>query len=121
MCQLCEEYEAEIRRLAVSSAVERGRELGKEFIPSSHEERGVSEVPMGVIEKIVVSDEAMRRLEIDARLNGRTPEQEVASRLEQPGPSEPPADLLSRSRALRASLPKQTTDSLELLREDRWR
>lgn len=50
---------------------------------------------MGIIEKIVVSDETMQARERDA--------------------------LVARARAFRASLPRQTTDSLTLLREDRDR
>ncbi len=76
---------------------------------------------MGIIEKIVVSDELMTQLEASASLRGLTVEQEVVRRIES-APSRPNREeLLARSRALRASMPKQTTDSLQLLREDRDR
>ena len=76
---------------------------------------------MGIIEKVIVSDETMRQLEAAARLNGVTIEQEAARRIEG-APARPTREeLLARSRALRASMPPQTTDSLQLLREDRDR
>lgn len=76
---------------------------------------------MGIIEKIVVSDELMTQLEASALLRGLTVEQEVVRRIES-APNRPSREeLLARSRALRASMPKQTTDSLQLLREDRDR
>jgi hypothetical protein len=76
---------------------------------------------MGIIEKVIVSDEALRQLEEAARLHGVSVEQEVARRIEGV-PARPTRDeLLARSRALRASMPPQTTDSLQLLREDRDR
>lgn len=74
---------------------------------------------MGIIEKIVVSDEAMRLLEEAARLNGRTVAEEVAHRIETPMREESREELIARMRAFRESLPPQTTDSLTLLREDR--
>lgn len=76
---------------------------------------------MGIIEKIVVSDETMRQLEQDARLRGLTIEQEAARRIEDGLGLPSREELIARSRALRASLPPQTTDSLTLLREDRDR
>lgn len=75
---------------------------------------------MGIIEKIVVSDEALRQLETAAKLHGRTVAEEVASRVELPPPDDMSRDeLLAHMRALRDSLPPQKTDSLTLLREDR--
>lgn len=76
---------------------------------------------MGIIEKIAVSDELHRQLEAAALLHGVTIEQEVLRRIET-APARPSREeLLARSRALRASMPTQTTDSLQLLREDRDR
>lgn len=76
---------------------------------------------MGIIEKIVVSDETLRQLTEAAAAHGLTVEQEAARRIET-SPARPRTeDLLARSRALRASMPPQTTDSLKLLREDRDR
>ncbi len=75
---------------------------------------------MGVIEKIVVSDETMRQLERDAKLHGLTLAEEVARRVEAAPVSRPSREeLLAQMKALRASLPSQKTDSLSLLREDR--
>ena len=76
---------------------------------------------MGVIEKIVVSDETLRALEDDARLHGRTVAEEVAQRIEVGQVTASRDDLVARARAFRDSLPPQTTDSLTLLREDRDR
>ncbi|MDB5540728.1 MAG: hypothetical protein JWQ89_2455 [Devosia sp.] len=76
---------------------------------------------MGIIEKVVVSDETMRQLEQAARLHGLTVEQEAARRIETVAQRPTREELLERSRALRASMPPQTTDSLTLLREDRDR
>lgn len=73
---------------------------------------------MGIIEKIVVTDEVLAELEEDGRRNGLTVEEEAARRVE----SSPSREaLIERARRFRASLPPQTTDSLTLLREDRWR
>lgn len=74
---------------------------------------------MGVIEKIVVSDETLRQLEQDARLHGLTVAEEVARRVEALAHEETREELIARMRAFRKSLPPQTTDSLTLLREDR--
>lgn len=74
---------------------------------------------MGIIEKIVVSDEAMRLLEEAAKLNGRTVADEVAHRIDTSTREETREELIARMRAFRDSLPPQTTDSLTLLREDR--
>jgi hypothetical protein len=76
---------------------------------------------MGIIEKIVVSDEALRGLEQDARRHGRTIAEEAARRIESDRPPVRREELLGRMRAFRASLLPQTTDSLALLREDRDR
>jgi hypothetical protein len=76
---------------------------------------------MGIIEKIVVSDEALRALEAQARLHGRTIEQEAAHRIEIQHRSFDRAALVERARAFRESLPPQASDSLVLLREDRDR
>lgn len=76
---------------------------------------------MGIIERIVVSDEALRQLEQDARLHGLPIEQEAARRIEGRTAGASRAELIERMRAFRASLPPQTTDSLTLLREDRDR
>jgi len=74
---------------------------------------------MGIIEKIVVSDDTLRQLEHDARLHGRTLPEEVAARIEG-APAQMSRDqLIARMKALRDSLPPQKTDSLTLLREDR--
>jgi len=76
---------------------------------------------MGIIEKIVVSDETLRILEQDAQQHGRTVAEEVARRIEGEL-TDPSRDaLVARARAFRASLPPQTTDSLVLLQEDRER
>ncbi len=76
---------------------------------------------MGIIEKIVVSDETMQQLEQAARSHGLTLEEEAARRIESQMHRATREELLARSRALRASMPPQTTDSLTLLREDRDR
>jgi plasmid stability protein len=76
---------------------------------------------MGIIEKIMVSDETMARLQEAAAAHGRTVEQEVALLVEGEVKRPTREELLARSRALRASMPPQTTDSLALLREDRDR
>jgi hypothetical protein len=76
---------------------------------------------MGIIEKIVVSDETLRALEQDALLHGRTVAEEVAQRIEGKQSRASRDDLVARARAFRNSLPSQTTDSLTLLREDRDR
>jgi hypothetical protein len=75
---------------------------------------------MGIIEKVVVSDETMRQLEAAAAARGVSIEQEAARRIETAAPVRPAREeLLARMKALRDSMPPQTTDSLELLREDR--
>jgi hypothetical protein len=88
---MCDEYEAELRR-------------------------------MGIIEKIVIDDETMRKLEERARQAGKPLDHEAAD-LVRLGLEVAPvkATLIERSRALRASLGPQKTDSLTLLREDRDR
>ena len=74
---------------------------------------------MGIIEKIVVSDETLRRLEQDALAHGSSVADEVAARIEGSQSEGSREDLIARMRSFRASLPSQTTDSLTLLREDR--
>jgi hypothetical protein len=76
---------------------------------------------MGIIEKIVVSDETLRALEDEARLHGRTVAEEVARRIENDQSNGSRDALVERARAFRESLPAQTVDSLFLLREDRDR
>jgi hypothetical protein len=76
---------------------------------------------MGVIERIVVSDTTLLQLEQAAREHGRTVAQEAALRLEGEHEGSSRDELISRMRALRNSLPPQTSDSLALLREDRDR
>ncbi len=74
---------------------------------------------MGIIERIVVSDETLKQLEQDARDHGRSVAEEVAARIEGPRSGASRDELIARMRAFRDSLPPQTTDSLTLLREDR--
>lgn len=74
---------------------------------------------MGIIEKIVVSDETLRALEQDALSHGRSVAEEVAARIEGSRSEASREELIDRMRAFRDSLPPQTTDSLTLLREDR--
>lgn len=74
---------------------------------------------MGIIEKIIVSDETLERLEKDAMANGRSVAEEVAARIEAPLAELSREQLIERMRAFRDSLPPQTTDSLTLLRDDR--
>ena len=76
---------------------------------------------MGVIEKVIVSDETLRRLEEEAQRNGHTVAQEAALRIENETSRPSREEMLERLRAFRESLPPQTTDSLTLLREDRDR
>ena len=76
---------------------------------------------MGIIEKIVVSDEAFRDIEVEAQRHGRTVAQEAARRIEGQIAATDRDALIERARAFRASLPPQTSDSLTLLREDRDR
>lgn len=77
---------------------------------------------MGIIEKIVLDDETLKAVQQRARGTGHSVDDEVvelvrlALRVEAARTS-----LIERSRALRASMPVQTTDSLTLLREDRDR
>ena len=76
---------------------------------------------MGIIEKIVVSDETLRALEEDARRHGHSIAEEAAQRIEGVARVGSREGLVARLRAFRASLPPQSTDSLALLREDRAR
>jgi plasmid stability protein len=98
MCQMCEEYEAELRRMGIAMDNE-----------------------------IVISDlepETVEALERQARLHGHSVDQEVKHILRQ-GVTTPiqknRAAQVEELRAFRASLPPQKTDSLTLLREDRDR
>ena len=74
---------------------------------------------MGIIEKIVISDEKLRELEKDALKHGRSVAEEAAARIEAPPSHISRDELIARMRALGESLPPQRTDSLTLLREDR--
>ena len=76
---------------------------------------------MGVIEKIIVSDQTLLQLEQAARLHGHSVAQEAALRLDGERDEAARDELVARLRAFRDSLPPQTTDSLTLLREDRDR
>lgn len=74
---------------------------------------------MGIIEKIVVSDETLKQLQRDAEAHGRSVAEEVAARIETVKNDISREELIARMRAFQQSLPPQTTDSLTLLREDR--
>jgi hypothetical protein len=74
---------------------------------------------MGVIEKIIVSDETLKQLERDAMAHGRSLAEEVAARIEGAQSGASREELIERMRRFRESLPPQTSDSLTLLREDR--
>lgn len=77
---------------------------------------------MGVIEKIVLDDSTMQAVEARARESGRTVDEEVVNLVQAALRVSPDrAALIEKFRAFRESLPPQTTDSLELLREDRNR
>lgn len=76
---------------------------------------------MGLIEKIMVSEQTLQHLARAAREHGRTVEQEAAMRLEEHREPMSRDDLIAGMQTLRASLPDQKTDSLTLLREDRDR
>jgi plasmid stability protein len=77
---------------------------------------------MGMIEKIVFDDATMRALEKRALESGHSLDDEVAELVRLGlAVTEERSRLLERSRALRAALPPQRTDSLTLLREDRSR
>ncbi len=77
---------------------------------------------MGMLEKIELDDVTMRAIETRARHAGISVDGEAAEliRLGLQAASGRDA-LIARARALRESLPPQKTDSLTLLREDRWR
>jgi hypothetical protein len=92
MCQMCEEYEAELRR-------------------------------MGIIERIIVDDETMRRLEQTAREHGRSVAEEAAQRLEANAKPVSRAEIVARLERTAAMTPKgvKQTDSTILVREDRDR
>jgi len=77
---------------------------------------------VGVIEKIVLDDSTMQAVEARARESGRTVDEEVVNLVQAALRVSPDrAALIEKFRAFRESLPPQTTDSLELLREDRNR
>jgi hypothetical protein len=76
---------------------------------------------VGIIEKIVVTDETLQELQKDARDSGRTVAEEAARRIEGNVTTASRQALIERARKFRASLPPQKTDGLTLLREDRDR
>jgi hypothetical protein len=78
---------------------------------------------MGTIEKIVVDDATLTRLQQDARLNGRSLEEEAAERLRQSSPGPSRAEIIARLDAVAAMTPEgiRQTDSTLLIREDRDR
>ena len=77
---------------------------------------------MGIIEKLTLDDVTMNALEARARQSGVTISEEAADLLRAGlHAAEARQALVERSRALRAAIPRQTTDSLSLLREDRDR
>jgi plasmid stability protein len=97
MCQMCDEIEADLRRMGIT-----------------------------MDEKITVDfDHAMiEELERRARAHGHEVADEVREIVRETVARPPSRDreaLIERSRALRASLGPQTTDSLTLLLEDRNR
>jgi hypothetical protein len=78
---------------------------------------------MGIIEKIVVSDAVLRRLQEEADRHGKTVEQEAAERLEGgvAGESDETIDYVAWAQRIRAMTPKGIvqTDSVRLIRDDR--
>ena len=74
---------------------------------------------MGIIEKIIVSDETLNQLKRDAEAHGRSVAEEVAARIEATRSEVSREELIAAMRAFQQSLPPQSTDSLTLLREDR--
>lgn len=77
---------------------------------------------MGVIEKIAVDDVTMHAIEARAKDAGKSVDDEAAELIRLGlQAAESREALIARARAFRESLPPQTTDSLTLLREDRWR
>lgn len=80
---------------------------------------------MGVIEKIVVSDEALQQLREQADRRGQTVEELLAQRIERDAARKRDGsiDYVAWSRRIRAMTPRNVpqTDSLAMLREDRDR
>lgn len=77
---------------------------------------------MGIVEKIELDDATMRIIEDRAKEAGKSMDDELAELIRLGLQAVDSRDaLVARARALRESLPPQTTDSLTLLREDRWR
>jgi plasmid stability protein len=78
---------------------------------------------MGIIEKIAVDDETMRKLASDARKHGRSLEAEAAEWLRKSGSRPSRAEIIARFDAIAAMTPKDVkqTDSTLLVREDRDR
>lgn len=78
---------------------------------------------MGIIEKITIDDETMRKLESDARKHGRSVEAEAAEWLRLGSGRLSRAEMVARFDAIAAMTPKgvKQTDSTVLIREDRDR
>lgn len=78
---------------------------------------------MGIIEKIVVSDETLAKLRDDARRHGRTVEEEAADRIETAHGRLSRTEIIARLDRTAAMTPKgvKQTDSTILVREDRDR
>ena len=77
---------------------------------------------MGIIEKIVVDDTTLHAIEARAKDTGKSVDDEAAELIRLGLQAVESRDaLVARARAFRDSLPPQKTDSLTLLREDRWR
>jgi hypothetical protein len=77
---------------------------------------------MGIVEKILLDDVTMRAIELRAKDAGKTLDDEAAELIKLGlQAAESREALIARARAFRDSLPPQSTDSLTLLREDRWR
>lgn len=77
---------------------------------------------MGMVEKIELDDVTMRAIEIRAKDAGKSVDDEAAELIRLGlQAAESRKALVERARAFRESLPPQKTDSLTLLREDRWR
>ena len=97
MCQMCEEYDANLRRMGIA-----------------------------MDEKVTIEfdSDTMDRLSERAHSHGRDVADEVREIVGQSlgrGAVGRRAGLLEKLRAFRSSLPPQTSDSLQLLREDRRR
>jgi hypothetical protein len=78
---------------------------------------------MGIIEKIAVDSATLARLNENARLHGRTVEQEAAEALRVATGTLTRAEIVARLEAVAAMTPKgvKQTDSTLLIREDRDR